>query len=72
MTVPGKTSKVVMKMNIRANSDPECFARNIVEYQRISGSSLDYWSIVGKINHQLAEVENKLIDSVDNSSEITE
>ena len=71
MTVPSKTSKVVMKMNIRANSDPNCFARNIVEYQRISGSSLDYWTVVGKINHQLGEVEGKLIDSVD-SSDITE
>ena len=71
MTVPSKTSKVVMKMKIRANTDPNSHATNVVEFKRVAGSSLNFWTIVGKINQKLAEVENKVIDSVD-SSEVTE
>jgi len=63
MTVPSKTSKVVMKMKIRANTDSNSLATNVVEFKRVSGSSLNFWTIVGRINNKLTEVESKVIKS---------
>jgi hypothetical protein len=60
-----------MKMTVRANTDANSFATNVIEFNRISGCSLNFWTIVGKISQKLTEVESRVIDSVD-SQEITE